>query len=391
MKEALSTGNVDGVRKLLSQGFAVDEIIPGADATALSVACQLGFEDIVHELLVAGADPNCYSITSPEKVPLRIASRRSCGKFLDILLESGADPNIFERNDSVLPPLHRAIYDEYLAGVQSLLFYGAVVNSENTARVPPLRLAVACKDVNVAKAVLNAGADVNARNTRGETALFACLHSPHDPSPMMRLLLCAGANINARLSDGSCVLHWLASHPKGNSALVHQLLMSGCKVNAINGLGQTPLETSLREFPHKQNIALQVSKCLVRHGADVGDAGVVDALLVKHPLHPLVFDMDVNTTMVQLCTEAGLKVNNIPWIDNFLSQNFCPSTSLLDQASQASEESEVKAEMNTKLQEYLRFLRNNPRPLKNLCDQGSVDSQLRWEEYSFDNPSTAFA
>lgn len=117
-------------------------------------------------------------------------SKSGYEKVVELLLKSGADPNILDDED--FAPLHKAssfgirnwcidlsikIYEniEFFTGhleiTKILLSYGANVNITGNSGVSPLYSAASESDEEIMKLLISSGADVNAQTLGGWTAL----------------------------------------------------------------------------------------------------------------------------------------------------------------------------------------------------------------------------
>ena len=138
----------------------------------------------------------------------------------------------------------------------------------------------------------------------------------------------------------------------------------GCHINQSDNRNEAPLLVALHEIPHKKNIAIEFSMCLIKHGANVNDESIHDALQIKDSFG---FVRDVHLEIFNICIEAGLKIAGVHWINDYLTRNYDTSTSPIDMFSHISEEVEVRFSKHRTLQEYLKYLLSNPLSLKKIC------------------------
>ena len=96
----------------------------------------------------------------------------------------------------------------------------------------------------------------------------------------------------------------------------------------------------------------------------VNEDPIYDALQVKNPYG---FVQDVHLEVFYMCIEAGMEVERLPWINDYLTRNYSASTSPTDLYSHVSEEMEGRFEKHRNLQELLKTLRCTPQTLKRMC------------------------
>ncbi len=124
--EAIKTGNVDAVKRLISEasvsrGYPLRET-RGTSAIWLAV-CEAQTE-IVRLLIEAGADPNGL----PDDTPLLNAVQQGNLELVELLIAGGADVNFSDEDGQ--PPLLHAAYVGNLGIVQALVEAGADVNQQ---------------------------------------------------------------------------------------------------------------------------------------------------------------------------------------------------------------------------------------------------------------------
>ena len=251
-----------------------------------------------------------------------------------------------------------------LEAVHLLINYGAKVDQMYFKDKTILHAAVMQPSVHIVEILIQKGADVNAKDGKGETPIANALRTNPYPLYMVEYLARKGADINVCLNDGSNLLHLAAAHSEGDKELAHLLLYFGCHINNRNNRDEIPLLLALHEIPCKKHLAINFSKCLVKHGANVNDESIHNALHIKNPFG---FVQDVHLEVFQLCIEAGLKVRHVHWINHYLSRNYLTSTSPVDLCSHISENMEIRFNTHRNLQQYLKYLLGNASSLKKIC------------------------
>lgn len=86
-----------------------------------------------------------------------------------VLLESGAEVNVYSRNNFNVQPLHSAAAGRHHEVCRVLLAAGADVNATQQARYTPLHEAAQHGDIELVELFLSAGADPDARIDDGKT------------------------------------------------------------------------------------------------------------------------------------------------------------------------------------------------------------------------------
>ncbi|MEJ2245809.1 MAG: ankyrin repeat domain-containing protein [Acidobacteriota bacterium] len=283
LTEAVSSGDIDAVRRLLLAGADVN-IRTNEEMTPLFLASLKGHTEIVRLLLSAGANKNAkmaHDVESYLKLPgilqseaihdvtaLHAASQNGHPEIVKLLLESGADVNaeiLFQdtrlvasrtMSDRQSMSTIRKISRESVVGtslflashngnaeiVKLLLSAGAKVNAEGKNDMTALYLASLNNHIEIAGLLLSAGAKVDAKDNNGVTALY--LASLRNHPEIVKLLLSAGAKVNAKDNFGINPMH--AASRDGYAEIVKLLLDAGAKVDEKTNNKSTSLVLAAR-------------------------------------------------------------------------------------------------------------------------------------------------
>ena len=245
--------------------------------TPLNRAVHQDRGDMVDVLLDSGAKPNIVSFGS---TPLHIAVLHSRPDIITLLLDHKANANARTENGG-LTPLDFAVMRGNLPTTRLLIEHGAEV------RNPRLLLIAATSGfTDIARLLLTSGADPNAPDDDGTTALDIAVRrgnrevaellvdsSARIPAALLgqavlkgrkdvlETLLRKSADVNIRLASGSTLLHDAAL--KGYDGIVTLLLAHGANVDIRNASGGTPLHDAAL------NGKASAARILLEHGADI--------------------------------------------------------------------------------------------------------------------------
>uniref|UniRef100_A0A8C5BYZ4 Poly [ADP-ribose] polymerase n=1 Tax=Gadus morhua TaxID=8049 RepID=A0A8C5BYZ4_GADMO len=241
--EACRNGDLERVRKLVTQENVNSRDTAGRKSTPLHFAAGFGRREVVHFLLLTGAD-------------------------------------VHARDDGGLISLHNACSFGHAEVVTLLLHHGADANSRDNWSYTPLHEAAIKGKIDVCIVLLQHGAEPAVRNTDGRTALdlaepsakavltgdyrkdelLECARSGQEEK-LMALL--TPLNVNCHASDGrkSTPLHLAAGYNRVKT--VQLLLQHGADVHAKDKGDLVPLHNAC-SYGH-----YEVTKLLVKHGACV--------------------------------------------------------------------------------------------------------------------------
>jgi len=219
------------------------------------------------------------------------------------------DPNRVD--DDGFTRLQRAVMQNNLSRVISLIKKGADVNYRGSMIFPPLHLALDKDRQAIALALVQAGADINLKDAQGRAPLHhAALHSQEN---FVNMLLKLGADPNVQDDHGKTPLHLLGT---ARPSLIDAFVSYKASPNLRDDEGNTPL--------HLFYDRPQMADRLLRNGADANIAnakGVTpyqqmldEAVIEKLPavLHGMLrYDADVNAcngmgeTLLHLAARMG--------------------------------------------------------------------------------------
>ena len=213
---AAERGHTSIVQYLLDEGTPVNtQDVNGV--TSLVLASQEGHSEVVRVLINYGADVNILA-KDPNAGALVTACNRQRTVCVDLLLASGADPNLCGRN------------------------YSPLIAACITVHNQPM-------DPTVIDKLLSAGANPNTQTAEhGSTALMHAAHYGYEKG--VEILLNAAADVNLQAtSNGYTALHHSAE--KGHLAVCKILLSSGAQATVTNSNGRTPFDIALNNGHHE--------------------------------------------------------------------------------------------------------------------------------------------
>ncbi|BDA43432.1 probable serine/threonine-protein phosphatase 6 regulatory ankyrin repeat subunit [Coccomyxa sp. Obi] len=221
--------------------------------TALHLAVQDGLELLVTQLLLLpGATPD--SRDKDGLTPLHWAASRGFDGIVEQLLVAGADIDAVT-NDG-WTALHEASLNGHTAVVSRLLQAGAQVGLKTSMGLTALHNAATNGHCEIVNALLDAGASPNARALSNATALFCAAGAGH--TDIVRRLLAVGAEISVAAGAGATALH--AAAGAGHLAVVEDLLGAHADVDVQAQNGATALHNAAGGGYDKIVKALLVAK-----------------------------------------------------------------------------------------------------------------------------------
>jgi ankyrin repeat protein len=133
--------------------------------------------------------------------------------------------------------LLRAVWNEDLTRVNTLLAKGAKVSIANAIGVTPAYVAAEHGNAAILRRLLDAGADVGTTDTSGDTLLMASVRSGNPEA--VRILLERGAKVNdAEPQYGHTALMWAVR--RNDAAIMKLLLAKGASLDAKTRVGPRP-------------------------------------------------------------------------------------------------------------------------------------------------------
>lgn len=185
------------------------------------------------------------------------------------LIKKGADVNY--RGSMIFPPLHLALDKDRHAIALALIQAGADINLKDAQGRTPLHHSAIQSQENFVSTLLKLGADPNIPDDNGRTPLHVL--STACPS-LIDVFASHKANLNIKDDQGNTPLHLFCDR----SAMAERLLRNGADPNIVNAKGATPYMQMLDEDRiEKQSNTLHA---MLRHAANVNASNNVGETLL---------------------------------------------------------------------------------------------------------------
>lgn len=138
--EAAATGKINNILRLLARDPQLVNAYASDGFQALGLACFFGHLDVAEYLIKAGAPVNSPSRNELKAAPIQSAAAAGHVKIVNLLLKSGADPNVREQGGYT--PLHAAAQNGDNEMIRKLLYGGADLDIKSQDGKTPLDLAI---------------------------------------------------------------------------------------------------------------------------------------------------------------------------------------------------------------------------------------------------------
>lgn len=309
---ACRAGAADNVRLLISRHACVDVQPPGKHS-AIGIASQYGFLDVVQLLLEQGPQKrkgtgfpwpsaDLEKADAEATTPLFAACRGGHTRVAEALLAAGANPNARAKplectalgwltcveasvNTALLELLlrHRAdvdarfemksmtplafavIVDRHDA-IRWLLAHGAGLHEPDSDGDAPLLLACLSDHPESCRLLLDAKANANSTSATGRTVLNVAAHGESVECVQQLLTAGAAATIDHMDERGTHPMHWACQD--GNAGVLQLLCEAKADVENKNGKGGSPLGLALSDVG-QQGDKLACIRILIEHRVDV--------------------------------------------------------------------------------------------------------------------------
>uniref|UniRef100_A0A1X7T280 Uncharacterized protein n=1 Tax=Amphimedon queenslandica TaxID=400682 RepID=A0A1X7T280_AMPQE len=277
--------------------------------TALMLACERGYEDIVHSLLSAGANVNIKD--NKGWTTLMIASKYNHISIIHMLLQANANPHI-RLSDGSNAVMIASYHGKYEA-VQILI---TEVDYKCQREDGGNAFMLACQNghTQIVELLLKEQADPNVQTNDGATAFMLACQNGH--TQIVELLLKEQADPNVQTNDGATA--FMLACQNGHTQIVELLLKEQVDPNVQINDGANAFMLACQNG-HTQIVELllkkQVDPNVQRNdGANAfmlacqnGHTQIVE-LLLKEQVDPNVQDKDGDTALMAASDEGHYEV-----------------------------------------------------------------------------------
>ena len=293
-------------------------------------------EKAVEIVLNEGMDVNIPGKNN--RTPLLWASLTTSGKFIETLIDLGADVNAQRTDDKVASLYLAAYWNNYMA-VDILLKHGADVGHLDISETT-IHACARKGSLSISRLLIDSGCDINLRNNEGQTALYLAVKNKH--KYMVKFLLESEANVNMKYNENASErIYLVRGKDRGKLAwhyvFVEKALLplflrrtNGSSLDVadfglvleggwgkdppenvrknINEMGATFPDTQSQTVLHvaSKSASLEIVDLLVKHKADI-NANDADGFTPLH-LAAMYGNIQVVKKLVELDADVNLKV-----------------------------------------------------------------------------------
>jgi len=231
---AVEKNELSNVDKLLNTSPEAINDLDTNHMTPLNLAIHLGKTEIANLLIESGAD-----VTIGDKdnsVPLHLAAIGGHIEIMNLLLNAGASLNFQDNNENTA--LIHAIANRQSDAALWLIDHGSDISITNSVGDSPLHWAVARHYEKVVSHLIDSGADINKRTNDGRTPL--CYSAVMVDTAMARILIEHGADLEIKDNWGRTPLS-VTARETGSNDMAKVLLAAGAQVNTADESNDSPL------------------------------------------------------------------------------------------------------------------------------------------------------
>jgi ankyrin repeat protein len=319
--EAAENGDLETVKRLISQNPALLEAPDREGKTPLHYAAAKGHLNVVEFLVSKGANVNARN--SSGATPLYLAKGFGRKEVVEFLTKHGGSAEIIKPKPTVIKPpskdiklptessgksivgspvpvgfpLIEAIKATNIGKVELLLKTDAnLVKVPDNTSMAPIHYAAELGNLAIVELLAKNGADLNSKTDKGWTPLHFAVMRSH--TNVVKFLLENKVDVNQQTTAGITPL-MLASGLAYNPEIVKLLLQSGANVNLKDQFGNTALSL-VASVPDE----FVVSEMLIKAGASVNVRDIITGFTPLH--HAAARD---NAKLAKILISAGADVN----------------------------------------------------------------------------------
>ncbi|XP_059176241.1 putative ankyrin repeat protein RF_0381 [Physella acuta] len=304
---AVEEGDLETVQALVKCGADLDKLDKFGQ-TVLQRAINSQHTDIAECLIHAGVyldSKDFYGRTALSQACLNVTSfdlddvENDDGKivkFIPLLLQKGADPNIKDSRGRSL--LFRSLVENHLNLANVLIEGNADVNIANVVGATPLNIAMIRNETDMIINLLRKGADVNLYGRKCGPNPIRVAETGN--VELMKLFLQYKADVDVTVNGMNALF---ISIEKNDTKMWELLISNGAGLEAVNAQGETALMMAVKAGN------MDLLRHLVQHGADVD---CLNSRRVSALYEAVIL---VSCEAVQLLVEAGAALDTVYFND----------------------------------------------------------------------------